>query len=247
MTNNELSEFITSINGDYGDDYGYSQVWNDEHAKWIETIYKICPEYINKNKKAVNNKKKRHEIFGEIMSIYWVFQNGGTNFTFPELENKAKFPLDFIFTDEAGKTWNVEVKSPSYEAELSEDLKNGSITQEQFTNRKKLPQYINGESRSVGFITFKSPIENSLRKFEVTPSGNNLVILCPNMFADMLIFGRLEGFYSFKKIVKETDIKGLISSVVFLQPQLPSGTDDVKFVKEVVNFRDDNPRLKTVE
>lgn len=244
MTNNDLIEFNNSIRGKYGDDYGYSQTWNDEHTKWIETVFNISPDYIKKNKKVVNNKKKRHEILGEIMSIYWMFKNGGHNFTFPELENKAKFPLDFIFDDSDGKTWNVEVKSPSYEAELAEDLANDSLTIEQLIARKKQPQYQNGEARSVGFSTFTNSIENALKKFGVTPTGNNLVILCPNMFGDMALIGRLEQFYSFKKMVNEVDKKKLISSVLFLEPQLVAGSNHVKFTWEIVAFRDCEPNLQ---
>jgi len=31
--NKEFLEFIKNIKGNYGDDYGYSQEWNNEHIK----------------------------------------------------------------------------------------------------------------------------------------------------------------------------------------------------------------------
>lgn len=245
--NKEFLEFIKNIKGNYGDDYGYSQEWNNEHIKWIKTVLNICPGYIKKNKSTVNNKKKRHEILGEITAIYWASKNGGKNFIFPELENKSKFPLDFIFDDLDGKTWNVEVKSPSYEAELAEDLINGSLTIEQLIERKRKPQYQNGEARSIGFSTFKNPIKNSLKKFNLSPLSNNLVILCPNMFSSMAFVGKLEQFYSFRKIVEEVDIKGLISSVCFLEPYLSCGSTSIKFIEEIVNFHGDIPKLNRLD
>lgn len=245
--NNDFLGFVKNIKGNYGDDYGWNQTWNTEHEKWIKNIYNICPGYITKNKNAVNNKKKRHEILGELMAIYWVAKNGGKNFTFPELENKNRFPVDFIFEDIEGKIWNVEVKSPSYEAELGEDVVNGSLTVEEFIIRKRKPQYQNGEARAIGFSTFKNPIKNSLKKFNISPLGNNLVILCPNMFSSMVFFGKLEEFYSFRKIVEEVDVKALISSVCFLESYLPCDSTSIKFIKEIINLHGDTLKLNELE
>lgn len=67
------------------------------------------------------------------------------------------------------------------------------------------------------------------------------------MFGSMAFVGKLEEFYSFRKIVKEVDTKALISSVCFLEPYLPCGSTSIKFIKEIINFHGDTLKLNKLD
>ena len=69
--------------------------------------------------------------------------------------------------------------------------------------RLSLPQFINAEGRWLGFDIFEEAIVNSLNKFEA--GKNNLLILCPNSFAEMGFFGALENWHHLREMVKRLD------------------------------------------
>lgn len=201
------------------DDFGYSPEWNDEIEKWLVTAKDIDESIYNKQKNRVKRAKQRDELLGEYKAMYvtkemWQIEN----IRYTDEENATEKTVDFIFNDSSGKTWNTEVKSPSWLAELAEDLENGFITREQFLERKEKPRFINGEGRWLGFDIFRNPIEDAIKKFK---SGeNNLLFLCPNTFGPLGLFGEMENWHKLKNIISELDPEEKISAVCYLDVAL---------------------------
>ena len=77
--------------------------------------------------------------------------------------------------------------------------------------RLSLPQFINAEGRWLGFDIFEEAIINSLGKFEV--GNNNLLILCPNSFAEMGFFGAMENWHHLREMVKRLDKENKLTSI----------------------------------
>jgi len=210
------------------DHFGYSQEWKNEVEKWLFVSKNINEVVYNKQKNRVKKAKQRDELIGEYKAMYvakemWHMQN----VQFTNEENAIKKIVDFTFKDTEDNLWKVEVKSPSWLAELADDFENGIITKEQFLERKQKPQYINGESRCLGFDIFRNPIEDAIKKFQA--EENNLLFLCPNTFAPLDFFGSLENWHQLRNIIAELDTEKKISTVCYFDVSLSGGVFNYKY------------------
>lgn len=77
--------------------------------------------------------------------------------------------------------------------------------------RLSLPQFINAEGRWLGFDIFEEAIINSLGKFEA--GKNNLLILCPNSFAEMGFLGAMENWHRLREMVKRLDKENKLTAI----------------------------------
>lgn len=201
------------------DDFGYSKEWNEEIEKWLACAIEVDKPAFDKEKNRVKKTKQRNELLGEYKAIYtakkiWRVEN----LLFTDEEKAKEKTVDFTFDDVEGKNWKAEVKSPSWIAELAEDLENGTITKEQFLKRKKQPQYINAEVRTSDFNIFRNPIDDSIKKFK--KGENNVLFLCPNTFGPLDFFGKLEDWHQLRQIIAELDTDQKISAVCYLTVNL---------------------------
>lgn len=217
------------------DDFGYSPEWKNEIEKWLVTARSIDESIYNKQKNRVKKAKQRDELLGEYKAMYvakelWHMEN----VEYTDEENALEKTADFTFDDAVGKTWNTEVKSPSWLAELAEDLENGSITKEQFLERKNKPQFINGEGRWLGFDIFRNPIEDAIKKFK--PGENNLLFLCPNTFGPLGLFGEMENWHKLRSIISELDPMERISAVCYLDVALYM--DGFKYTDQLIKIKE---------
>lgn len=103
--------------------------------------------------------------------------------------------------------------------------------------RFSLPQFINGEGSWLGFDIFEEAIINSLDKFE--KGKNNLLILCPNSFAEMGFFGALENWHHLREMVKRLDTDNKISCIGVFEVSL---SDGFKYHCSLVDIKD-HPKL----
>lgn len=216
------------------DDFGYSQDWKVEIEKWLKCASKINYQIYQKQQKRVIRSKQRDELLGEYKAMYLANNNWQMKkMRFTDEEKAQEKTVDFKFKDHDNKEWFAEVKSPSWEAELAEDYKNGRITLKQFQERKKLPQFINGEGRWLGFDIFRNPISDTLKKIKV--GNNNILFICPNTFGPHGLLGEMEDWYKLRKIVSELDVNQKLSAICFLEINLYQ--EGFKYVDQLVNLK----------
>lgn len=216
------------------DDFGYSPEWKNEIEKWLEAAKGIDESIYNKQGNRVKKAKQRDELLGEYKAMYvakkmWLMEN----VKYTDEENATEKTADFTFDDISGESWNIEVKSPSWLAELAEDFENGVITREQFLKRKSRPQFINGEGRWLGFDIFRNPIEDAVKKFKL--GENNLLFLCPNTFGPLGLFGAMENWHKLRKILTEIDKEEVISAICYLDVSLYM--DGFKYTDQLINIK----------
>lgn len=209
----------------YNDDFGHLSIWNQEVEKWLVNIKAVDKKHYLKQRNRVKNKKQRDELLGEYKAIYFV----GKILQLPilkiepDLSNHRK--NDFLFQDKNQAKWYVEVKSPSWEAEVFND---GSLSINEKIKRKKKAQFISGECRAVSVReAIEFSVKHSLNQFD--RNNNNLLTICHNMFADINLLSKLEDHYKLMSIVNLLDKNKIISSICLLQPFLLSKNNKVKY------------------
>ena len=216
------------------DDFGYSPEWTNEIEKWLITAKNTDEEIYNKQINRVNRAKQRDELLGEYKAMYVVKERWKlSDLKFTDEENAPQKIPDFVFIDAKGKHWNSEVKSPSWLAELAEDMESGQITKSEFLARKKKPQFINGEGRWSSFEIFRNPIEDAVLKFKT--GENNLLFLCPNTFGPLGLFGAMEDWHQLRKIIAELDKEEKISAICYLDVSLYM--DGFRYLDQLIKMK----------
>jgi len=199
----------------YSDDFGYSDEWNDEIDKWLKTVQEVGPSYLENNKNRFKKEKQRDELLAEIKAIYFLKEKLGLDILQLEPPGKDGHVLDIQIKDINDKTWDVEVKAPSWRKGIWDD---SSLSEEEKKNRLEKPKYINAEARSFSFDdALVDPIKRSVKQFD--PSCNNLLLIVPNMFVTPLASPNLK--YSINKLLKVHDLQSVISAVCIINIELP--------------------------
>jgi hypothetical protein len=159
------------------DDFPSSPELKAEIEKWLKFMKKRHNNQLEKLKSRLNAERhKRDEALDEIFSAYLI----EIKFKYPVYEWDVKTiynrDVDFLIYNNGEKIY-CEVKSPGWESEIE--------SKERLSERKYLPKYINGETRSLGTIqAIRYSIEKSYKKF--SPKCRNLLIIKDDLFSNIL-------------------------------------------------------------
>ncbi|MCL4518015.1 MAG: hypothetical protein M1587_02330 [Thaumarchaeota archaeon] len=107
---------------DYADDFGYSPEWNQEIEKWLAFVERKDSEFYKRQRNRVRTKKQRDELLGEYKAAYYVEEIAGGKILEFEPSGTGGKRLDLRFADKHGVEWHAEVKSPSWENEVVEEI-----------------------------------------------------------------------------------------------------------------------------
>lgn len=157
------------------DDFPAFPEWKLEINKRLEFIKN--KGMLNRFLKRLNAKKtERDEALSEILVAYVIEEK--LNYKIIEWDRNTigKRDVDFVIISGSQEIY-CEVKSPGWEAELSHT--------EKMSGRKHQPKYIDAEARSLGsWENIQYAIIKAYPKF--LSDENNMVILCPDLFLDLL-------------------------------------------------------------
>jgi hypothetical protein len=215
------------------DDFGYSSEWNGEVNKWLEYLFSVDKKSYEINKKRVMIDKQRDEFLGEIKTLYFLGKLLGLSIIAIEPDGKGQTKLDLSIKDLNDDLWKVEVETPSWLGQL---WKNPNVIQEYKKWRASQPKYINGEAGSFSseeeiLFAVEDSIKNALPKFK--EGDNNLLVICPEMhhqIMTMLGISEMKGGSSaIQSELTFQDVHQLISSVLILEPFLPSDSGNVDY------------------
>lgn len=215
------------------DDFGWSSECNSEVNIWLEYLYTINPAHYELNKKRVLKDKQRDEFLGEIKTLYFLGKILGLETVALEPNGKGNTLLDLSIQDLGGVLWKVEVKAPSWKGQIWKDP---SLTDEMKKARTSLPKFINGQGGSFSSeeeiqYAAEDSIKNALPKF--MSGDNNLLVITPDMYQQIItmlaISAMAGGSTTIQNTLRVKDARKLISTVLILEPVLPSESGRVEY------------------
>jgi hypothetical protein len=230
LTLPHFKDYFQSQN--YNDGFGCWPVWNQEIEKWLANAEVINKNHYFKQKNRIKAQKQRDELLGEYKAIYFISKKLKLRVLKIEPRLLNGHRNDFLFKDKANINWHVEVKTPSWQAEVFNDT-NLSLVEK--IARKNKPQFINAEGHAVSVQeAVEFSVKHSLNQFE--PNNNNLLLICPNMFSDLVFLSSIEKHYKLKTILSLLDKTKLIHSICLLEPIILSKDNEVKYNFEFVEL-----------
>ena len=162
-----------------------AKIWKEEIDKRLEFIK--SKGQINRFKPRLNSTEtQRGEALAEILSAYVLEEILSYRIIEWEKPTIGGKNVDLFITDGVQEIY-AEVKSPSWEAELSQE--------ERLSKRKLEPKYIDGEARSLGsWQNIQYAIIKANEKFIF--NKNNLVVLSTDLFISPLVLPRDLNIYN---------------------------------------------------
>ena len=158
--------------------------WDDPYPAWqsyADELEKLCEFLVQARQferylpRLRGRKKERNSALNEIR-LAWHFQSADVPIISWEPRGQDECAGEFLLGLQSGQRIFVEVKGPTWEAELSQD--------ERLAGRIRGPKYINGEGRAFDnseWIRFA--IDKAYPKFD---SGSpNLVIIADDLFVSL--------------------------------------------------------------
>lgn len=156
------------------DQFPSDQVWADEVERILSFTH-VRGQFEHYLGRLRGNARQRISALAELRVAFFFSRNG---FRVVEWEpiGANNREGEFTIRTPAGTDVFVEVKGPSWEAELSHE--------ERACGRKQMPKYLHGEVRSVGsWIDIRSAVDKAYGKFRSdTP---NLLIIADDLFVGL--------------------------------------------------------------